>query len=539
MGYAEERSGSWRARWRLPSGKLDGMSGFPTKKAAREYANDQEAKIRAGNYVDPRAGQILVNTWIDQWFQSLDLEPSTLENYRFLLETCVKPFFKERTLASLTAEEINAWERDLVKVWTYSRATARAARSRLGTALAAATPSRIPTNPAARPRASGKRADRRVQRVLDERRSYATPLEIVLIAERLGVLLGPAAFVQTVFAGFTGARWSEILGLPAECVHGDTIDLDWKLYELNGHFQKGRPKDGSIRTIDAPPFLQALLQRHLEDPQTSARCTCSADAPEPYCSGGTYVFLGPDGGHPRRSTFSRRFLRPAADGVYPAQGGREARPVVASLAVGWPGIPLPASGNFRGWQPGRARAVGVTSRSTRADLVEHGVAQGVSVEEMAGLTRAQLLDRFVRSAYVSEDAAVACWLPIMRGLTMHGFRHGHETMMAEDRIAEKLRDERMGHIGEATMRARYTHVTDPMRGELLEALQRRWETALMERVELERHWGGAPAGSALPLLEDLLQPYRDTAVSKIGSHFAPRIGQRRERKRPTPVRIGL
>ncbi|MEV0830949.1 MULTISPECIES: hypothetical protein [Streptosporangiaceae] len=540
MGYAEQRGKLWRARWKLPSGKLDGMSGFLTQKAARNYANDQEAKIRAGNYVDPRAGQILVNTWIDTWFRSLDLEESTLENYRFLLETCVRPFFAERTLASLSAEEINEWERDLVKVYDYSKATAKAARSRLGTALAAAVPSRIPTNPAARPRASGKRADRRVQRVLQKRRAYATPLEIVLIAERLGIMAGPAVFVQTVFAGFTGARWSEILGTAPDCVRGAELDLDWKLYELNGHFYRGRPKDGSIRTIDVPPFLQSLLQRHLEDEATTTRCTCSEDAPEPYCSGGQYVFLGPDGGHPRRSTFSRRFLRPAADGAYPGQRGKPATPVVASLAASWPGLPLPASGSFRGFQPGQARASGVNSRSTRAALVEYGVAQGTSVEELAGLTREQLLDRFVRSAYVSRDSALVSWLPIMRGLTMHGFRHGHETMMAEDRIAEALRDERMGHIGDGTMRAHYTHVTDPMRGELLEALQRRWETALMERVELERHWGGVmPAGSALPLLEELLQPFRDAAVSKIGSHFAPKIGQRRERKRPIPVRIGL
>lgn len=543
MGYAEQRGKFWRARWKLPSGKPGSMSGFPTRRAAENYANDQESAVRAGNYVDPRAGQILVNEWTDRWFVSLDLELATMENYKFLLGTCIKPFFAERTLASLSGEEINAWERDLVKVYGYSRATAKAARSRLGTALAAAVPSRIPTNPAARPRASGKRAGRRIERVLQKRRAYATPLEVVLAGERVGIMAGPAAFVKTIVAGFTGARWSELLGLPPECVRGDTIDLDWKLYELNGHFYRGRPKDGSIRTIDVPPFLQSLLRRHLDDEATITRCTCSADAPEPYCSGGSYVFLGPDGGHPRRSTFSRRFLRPAADGMYPGQRGKPAAPVVASLAAGWPGVPLPASGSFRGFQPGRPRASAVNSRSTRAALAEYAISQGAEPGELKGVTREQLLDRYVRSAYVSRDSALVSWLPIMSGLTMHGFRHGHETAMAEDRIAEALRDERMGHIGDGTMRAHYTHVTDTMRGELMDALQRRWETALMERVELERYWHreeGQPwVGSALPLLEGLLQPYRDDAVSKIGSQTAPRIGQRRERKRPIPVRIGL
>jgi len=33
------------------------------------------------------------------------------------------------------------------------------------------------------------------------------------------------------------------------------IDIHWKLYELNGRFYRGRPKDGSMRTADIPPFL--------------------------------------------------------------------------------------------------------------------------------------------------------------------------------------------------------------------------------------------------------------------------------------------
>ncbi len=77
------------------------------------------------------------------------------------------------------------------------------------------------------------------------------------------------------------------------------IDIHWKLYELNGRFYRGRPKDGSMRTADIPPFLNALLARL--DTATARKCTCRItpdDSGEiPWCTGGEYVFLGPKGGH--------------------------------------------------------------------------------------------------------------------------------------------------------------------------------------------------------------------------------------------------
>jgi integrase len=73
--------------------------------------------------------------------------------------------------------------------------------------------------------------------------------------------------MMIITIAYTGMRWSEALGLRPDCVRGDTIDIAWKLYELNARFYQGRPKDGSIRTADAPPFLAELLAFHLEATQ--------------------------------------------------------------------------------------------------------------------------------------------------------------------------------------------------------------------------------------------------------------------------------
>ncbi|MBP2704481.1 hypothetical protein JOL79_11710 [Microbispora sp. RL4-1S] len=519
------------------------MPGFVTKRAAEQYADDQEARIRDGRYIDPKAGQITVSEWVNLWFKGLDLEWSTMENYAYYLQRYALPAFGNRSLASIAPEEVESWERDIVRDLRKSKKTAGTARTVLGVALGAAVPSRIQLNPAARKRATGKKADRRVEKIMEKRREWATPLEVLLMAERIATLSGHQSdFVMTVFIGWTGARWSEAVGLRPPFLQKEHVDFDWKLYELDGYFYFGPPKDGSIRAADLPPFLRRLLDRHRED-QAITRCTCLKDAEEPYCSGGEFLFLGPAGGHPRRSDFARRFFRPAADGWYPEEGGKAARPampVLADVTASWPGVPLvgavPAAGEPYEVASGMRRRpvkLPVNSRSSRADLVAYAVAQGMPGEEARLLGRDQLLDRYVRPA---APEAVAAWMPVMKDLTPHGLRHSMETWMAEDGIAEALRDERMGHIGDGSMRSHYTHVSEGMRGKLVGALEERWERALAGRAELERAWAGRglPARSSVPLLEELLVPYREN-VTPITQALSARGLRRAPRARSTPI----
>jgi hypothetical protein len=80
LASAEKRGGLWRARWLRPDGSKDGESGFESKKAALEYARDQESDIRKGSWVDPRLAKTMLGAWVNIWYPAQDLEPSTLEN---------------------------------------------------------------------------------------------------------------------------------------------------------------------------------------------------------------------------------------------------------------------------------------------------------------------------------------------------------------------------------------------------------------------------------------------------------------------------
>src|ERR1700749_5162976 len=107
MAYAEKRGNQWRARWRGPAGMLESNAGFQTRKAAQHYARAQEAGSRGGTYIDPRAGRITLTEWVNQWYPALDLEPTTLSNYRYQIEVHILPTFGNRALASITAEEVS------------------------------------------------------------------------------------------------------------------------------------------------------------------------------------------------------------------------------------------------------------------------------------------------------------------------------------------------------------------------------------------------------------------------------------------------
>ena len=303
-----------RSRW-----NLDSKPGFRTRKAAEDYGRDQEAAIRNHTYVDPRAGQITLTEWVNQWYPALDLELTTLSNYRYLIEVHILPVFGHRSLASLDTEEIATWEMQLVRNG-YSRRTAGDARSMLITVLGDAIPRYLQVNPAERKRGKGRKGLRRIARREKAEKVWATPLQALLVAERCSALSGQDTdFVMILTVAYTGTRWSEVIGLPPECVHINKMDIDWKLYELDGKFYKGAPKDGSMRPADLPPFLSQLLSDHLA---SAGHLTCNCrNEKQPWCPGTEYVFLGPGQGHFRRSNYSERFFRPAADGWYPGRKG--------------------------------------------------------------------------------------------------------------------------------------------------------------------------------------------------------------------------
>jgi integrase len=65
--------------------------------------------------------------------------------------------------------------------------------------------------------------------------------------------------------------------------------------------------------------------------------------------------------------------------------------------------------------------------------------------------------------------------PILPGMHFHDLRHTHKTWLIEDGIPEIAQARRLGHRL-AGVRGIYSHVTEAMQQQLVDALQRRWDS---------------------------------------------------------------
>ncbi|MFH8386911.1 LacI family DNA-binding transcriptional regulator [Kitasatospora sp. NPDC018058] len=495
MGFGEKRGDYYRGRYWLAPGKLATVADengatirFRTKREAAKAANDKEALVRAGTLPpapkpapEPQSVPTLLTfgEYASSWYGEQDLAASTMQNYKRHIEQHLLPEFESVPIVEMTRARIEGWAK-AERERGYAVSSIKTWRSTLHLVLGDAVEDGIrDSNPAARRRGRGKRAGRSRNR--GPEKVVTDALGSLLIGERASLLSGrDDEFVAVVSKGFTGKRWGELVGLETEYVRPASVRIEWQLYELdNGELHRCPPKDDSYRTIDTPPFLSALLARQIERNQ-----------PKPCaCHGRTYVFSGhgaangaarrsgvklvdvarragvstgtvsnvlnrpetvpevnrlrvtkaiadlgylrngaggENAAHWRRSGFAQWLFQPAATGWYPKKSPQSEHPV-SVLAEPWPGVP--------------ARGRGAAAR------------------------------------------AEVCWLPIARGLTPHGLRHSHKVMLDWLKTPKVLTDERMGHL-DGSVGARYSHVTQEMRDELMEGLTRIWEEALAARRRL-------------------------------------------------------
>jgi len=235
---------------------------------------------------------------------------------------------------------------------------------------------------------------------------------------------------------------------------------EWQLIELNGKFYLAPPKDGSRRDVDIPRWLFTLMQQ-LQGPSRRYRCPRREDGTSACGAREAFLFLGTEAGHARRSNYSSRIFRPAADGIYPARKRRrnyhaQFWRVHCSLEP-FPGVPLP----------------------------------------MKGMHRAK-----------AEQLAECSWAPLIPGLTPYGLRHGHQTAMRRDRVPRVLRRDRLGHGASGDIADHYTHIDEEMIEDMLTRQTKRWQAALMARARIDQAHSAQPQ-SAIPVLNEWLAPFRE------------------------------
>jgi integrase len=289
---------SWRVRYLGVTGRVASIGGFASKLAAEDYAQVMKAQQRRGVWVDPRRGRMTLADWAVVWFDSLDVDERTRDNYACQLRRHILPRWGDTCLSAITTLQITAWITQLHNSGHHARATVSGIVKLLSMMLTDAVDDGIiPVNPVRQRRHRGRR-----HRPPARERMWTTPEKALQIAGQAALLGDPIAALMIITAAWTGCRWGELAGLHRANVHLNDrcLIVDGEVGALHESCHRrwlGPPKTASsARTISLPPFLVALMRTHLQ-----------RHAHE-------FVFTTASGTWRWRSTFNRRILRPAIDG---------------------------------------------------------------------------------------------------------------------------------------------------------------------------------------------------------------------------------
>lgn len=349
--YVEWRGGTCRVKWWSGEYHDDGRKrfeskgGFTDEDEAFQHGQDKLYEIRHGTHVKNRDGATSMSDWLDSWLAGLDHAHLTERNYRSIVETHIRPYFKKRNaaVADIDVLAYRAFRKHINNVLKPN--TAKKVMTILGMILDDAVPRLIKVSPVERTRRRG-----RYTRKPKERKRDMMPEAVEQLAVNARTLLGEPGYVFIWTMATTGMRPAELYGLTREYCYPNWPGTDLRLnpdehdrYEDDlGRYGKGDglmpairverqvqykggsltfmpPKYESYRTLVVPPFLADKLEAMLAGHDSR------------------WVFPALEGGSLGVVNFDYRWWRPMADGAKErkakqARWNRPAIPAVPAFA---------------------------------------------------------------------------------------------------------------------------------------------------------------------------------------------------------------
>lgn len=212
VAYPEQHGKGWRVRWKNAPGaepEWPSKSGFPTKRAAKHYGEEQEAKIRAGTWIDPALGEKPLEEFRAEWRAAQDYAPKTLVCYDQVWTKHIASRWGKLGLRHIPPLEMQTWLKGLAE--RYSASQVGTITSELNgifdTAVYLDYITRSPMPPKQK-KGARKRAARRMKPVREG--IVATPAEIEEILRRMPTW---ADVLMVLIKATTGMRWSELIGM--------------------------------------------------------------------------------------------------------------------------------------------------------------------------------------------------------------------------------------------------------------------------------------------------------------------------------------
>ena len=264
--HSGRRGDVWRAKYRLPDGRQVHRTigpawsergrppaGYFTKRTAEDWLRETLEQARRGTL----PGMLVTGaTFADAAAEFLryvehdrQRKPSTLRDYRSVIDNHLLPAFAAERLEDLTFDRLDRWAMTLGAERVMSnRQKAKVITILHGVMARACRVWRLPANPAAR---------------LEKPRPASSAGIDVFSPEEVMALVRAAADDQDaalfLMAAFTGLRQGELVAL-----RWRDVDFTGSLIRVNGSYKNGQlttPKSGRARAVPLAPQVGAALAR--------------------------------------------------------------------------------------------------------------------------------------------------------------------------------------------------------------------------------------------------------------------------------------
>lgn len=295
MAWAEKLpSGKYRGLYRDAAGRRRSAGTFSHKSAATRAAAAKEVEVRRRLREDPGAHKKLWGDWVEEWWPTRGVEPSTERTDRGRRDLHLKPQWEKVQLGAIRRHDVKAWVADLLR-GGMSPSTAQRCIHLLSASLVAAVDAEIlDGNPAAR--IDVAKGGRKVERFLTHDDFDSVLEQMSTDSERL----------VAEFLAYTGLRWGEMAGL-----HVNRVDLGRRqvhvveTYDETNGLIKMYPKGTDARVV---PLTDSLVEQL--EPLVDRKGACGVDHRVGECRR-PLMFTTERGAIMRNSNYANRVWHPS------------------------------------------------------------------------------------------------------------------------------------------------------------------------------------------------------------------------------------
>jgi integrase len=292
-------SGNYQARYTGPDGLMrKAPHSFATKRAAEGWLVETEAETLRGEWLDPDAGKVTLGEYTDRWLRERDLKARTRQEYERHVRLHVRPFLGARPLSEITPQRVRAWRADRLEAGIGKSTVAKTYRILHAVFATAVDDDLIRRNPC---RIKGAGQDKA------EERPTATLAQVFAIA----AVIQPRFRLLVLLATFAQLRFGELVALRRHSIDLDKMEL--RVRHATAEMEDGTQVDddpkseAGKRPITLPGALRVDIEHHLST----------------FAQAGSHgrLFIGAQGGIPRRRNFNRVWKRALRDAGVPADLG--------------------------------------------------------------------------------------------------------------------------------------------------------------------------------------------------------------------------